>query len=141
MRLTFKHFGPGLGGQAFERARNHAADVVHQDVETAELRGGFLDEVLAALLGREIRDDPGGFDAVALHVLDGCAEALLAARRQRDVAALLGEGGRDRVTDTLARAGDGRVLAFEAEIHEHAPQTTRVRADYRSECGALDGFG
>ena len=59
--------------------------------------------------------------AARFEILRRALEALLAARADRDVGALLGERLRDGEPDAAARGGDEGLLSFETEIHFFSP--------------------
>src|SRR5882672_9736498 len=72
------------------------------------------DELAAALLAREIGDDPDRLHTEPLQLLHRRIQALRAARRECDVTALFRERGRDGEADTLARPRDRRVSSLQS---------------------------
>ena len=83
------------------------ADVVHEDVETAECSDGFGDDPFGLAGVREICDD-----------MRGLADIRRVPSSTRDDEGTLGrELAHDLEPDTAGRAGDEAPLAAESKIH------------------------
>ena len=92
-----------------------ATGVVHEDVETAELANGAVDDVgqdaKVVHVGRAREGTPAGRFDLGCHALD----LLGRAGDDRDRRTGFGEAARDRLTDAATASGDQRDATYERE--------------------------
>jgi hypothetical protein len=103
------HLSVLLGRELLYVAESVDARVGHDDVESTEALGGFLDGIVDLSVVRDVGRKDERLDAVL--VLDRSREvpqSLLAPREERDVRALPREESSSRLSDTGARPGDER---------------------------------
>jgi hypothetical protein len=116
---------------AHERRGHGAADVVDDDVQTAELVLGGLREAGSRLQVVEVQRYDQGPPASRLDLGCDLAELLFGTGRDDDVGAGLGEGDRTRGPDSAARTGDHRDLPGHQEtIKNH--QASMLSAQRRT---------
>jgi hypothetical protein len=95
-----------------DRAQQHHAGVVDDDVDAAELARGALDGRLRLLAVGDV-----GLDRQPADVGGQRVEAVLAPRDPRHRRALRGERARRRLADPAARARDERGRALQPVAH------------------------
>ena len=109
-QVDVDHPPPLLGVGALDRAQQHHAGVVDEDVEAAHLLGGVLDEGARGGLVADVDLERVGLPPSASICLRQLVEAVLAARSERHRGALGGQRG-----------------AVAAPIPDEAPVITALR--------------
>ncbi len=113
--LASMRLDPVVAGPVAEIAGRRAAGIVDQDIRI----GTGLQHGLAAGRGRDVADHLGHGQAgmVAADFGGGLGKRLGAARRQRDMHALVGERDGAGASQSLARCADDGAAALDSEIH------------------------
>src|SRR5690606_25653416 len=118
-----------------------AADIVDEDVDAAEPRQRGVDHPLdiggVADIDRQAERRAASVDDRRHGVVDGPARA----RRDRDLATLLGQAQRNRAADALTATGDDGDLAGKFEIHGGLrSKTAAMMGSAASRCKCRDAY-
>ena len=117
-RLGRAHRGHEIDVDAGEPAalvvlHAEARGVVDQDIDAAQRFGSLVDVARNGCTIAQVASHAEHLTAVALQLRLGRLHAFGAARADRHVRTVCGEGKRDRTTDAAAAARHHRLLAFE----------------------------
>ena len=116
-QVDVDHLAPLVGFGALDRAEQHHAGVVDEDVEAAHLLGGALDEGAGGRLVADVDLEGVGGAAVGVDPLGELVEAVLAPRPQRHAGSLAGQCQRGRLSDSRRGAGDNRPASLQCVRH------------------------
>lgn len=100
------HSFPFVDVRADDRAEQHEAGVVDQDVGASKSFDDGGDGLIGRAAVGDIDFNSEGSSTGGLNLGDDGVKAVLAARDDRDVGAVLGQTDRGGLTDTITRAGD-----------------------------------
>src|ERR1039458_4139237 len=116
-KIAIDRLAPLFLGEALECAWNHAADVVDENVATAQRSDGAVDKGAATFLGHEVDCDRNGLNTKFAQFGHGLIETLASAGANGHIATFLGKRFRYRKANALTAARDQRIFVLKPEVH------------------------
>jgi hypothetical protein len=117
LEVEVDHPVPLLGGRVLDRAQQHLAGVVDEDVEPPQLLDGAVDRGNGLLLVGDVGLDRQGGVALAANLCREALQPLEPAGRHRDFGPLFRQRARGRLADPAAGASDQRNRSVEWRRH------------------------